>query len=427
MNALGAVERAALEAIDLEWQLDLLGRLIASRSDQGNESGAQRAMAAAMAEVGMEVDAWSIDLVSLQADAQYSAEIERREALGLVGGYGGGAGPTLALNGHVDVVGPGREADWSRPIWALTVEDGRAYGRGTVDMKGALSCALGAVRALRRAEIELAGTLTVQSVVGEEDGGLGTLATLRRGHHADAALVLEPTELQIAAAHCGALCCRVRVCGLAAHACMRDEGVSAIEKAASLLGVLRELERLRNSRLDHALMSLHANPLPISVGTIRGGEWPSSVPDEVTIEVRYGVAPGEALSAARDEFEATLQAAAATDEWLAEHPPEVTWFGGRFEPAETDPAHPLIPLLQSAACSATGGTPAICGVTFGADMRLLANVGGIPTVMFGPGDVRRAHAPDEFVSLDELAACTRSLVLTAIRYCGVSAATARPR
>jgi acetylornithine deacetylase len=413
-------ERRALDAVDFDWQLGLLGRMLALRSDQGNESAMQRLMAATMSDIGMEVDAWEIDLETLRHDPHHSEEIHRTEALGVVGTYGSGAGPTLALNGHVDVVGPGVETDWTQPIWELTVAEGCAYGRGAVDMKGSMSCALAAIRALRTAGVAIAGTIAVQSVVGEEDGGTGTLATIRRGHRADAAIVLEPTELQIATAHCGALCFRVRVRGLSAHACMRDEGVSAIAKAGVLLGTLDALEARRNARVDHQLLAVHANPLPISVGTIHGGEWPSSVPDEVVFEGRYGVAPGEDMDVARTELETTIAACANADTWLRAHPPEVTWFGGRFEPAETSVGADFIAVLQEAAGTVADRSIDLCAATYGADMRLHVNVAGIPTVMYGPGDVRRAHAPDEYVPLTDLLACTRTLVLMAMRYCGVT-------
>ena len=413
-------ERRALDAVDFDWQLGLLGRMLALRSDQGNESAMQRLMAATMSDIGMEVDAWEIDLETLRHDPHHSEEIHRTEALGVVGTYGSGAGPTLALNGHVDVVGPGVETDWTQPIWELTVAEGCAYGRGAVDMKGSMSCALAAIRALRTAGVAIAGTIAVQSVVGEEDGGTGTLATIRRGHRADAAIVLEPTELQIATAHCGALCFRVRVRGLSAHACMRDEGVSAIAKAGVLLGTLDALEARRNARVDHQLLAVHANPLPISVGTIHGGEWPSSVPDEVVFEGRYGVAPGEDMDVARTELETTIAACANADTWLRAHPPEVTWFGGRFEPAGTSVGADFIAVLQEAAGTVADRSIDLCAATYGADMRLHVNVAGIPTVMYGPGDVRRAHAPDEYVPLTDLLACTRTLVLMAMRYCGVT-------
>ena len=109
--------------------------------------------------------------------------------------------------------------------------------------------------------------------------------------------------------------------------------------------------------------------------------------------------------------------AARTDPWLADHPPRVEWWGGQFAPAETPVDDPLVTTLAQAATDATGMAPRLEGVTFGADMRLLVNAGGIPTVLFGPGDVRRAHSPDEYVPIAELTATAKTLALLALRFC----------
>jgi acetylornithine deacetylase len=118
-------------------------------------------------------------------------------------------------------------------------------------------------------------------------------------------------------------------------------------------------------------------------------------------------------------FEEAIARAAAADSWLAEHPPDVEWWGGRFDPAVTDLDSPIVTSVVDAAAAVTGSSPPVEGVTYGADMRLLVNVGGIPTVLFGPGDVRVAHMADEYVPIDQLRAAAETLILTALRFCGV--------
>src|SRR5690606_17386337 len=126
---------------------------------------------------------------------------------------------------------------------------------GAVDMKGPLGCALEAVRAIQRAGVTLKGTVMIQSVVGEEDGGLGTLATIERGHRGDAAIILEPTELMIAPAQAGALSFRITIPGLAAHGALRTEGANPLECLPGILYALEELESERCARLAHPLFA----------------------------------------------------------------------------------------------------------------------------------------------------------------------------
>ena len=317
------------------------------------------------------------------------------------------------------------------------MRDGRVYGRGAVDMKGGLCCALFAAKAIRDAGVRLRGRLSVASVVGEEDGGTGTLAAILRGHTAHGAVVAEPTRLRVVPAQAGSLMFRLVVHGLSAHGCMRDEGVNAVETFVPLLAALRRLEAERcgvaearpaedGPRAEVAgdprspLFAGYRLPWPIEVGTVHAGDWASSVPDTLVAEGRYGVAVGEDVATARRVFEEAVARAAAADTWLVEHPPEVVWWGGRFDPAVTGLDDPVVTTLTEAVRGVTGAPTMVEGVTYGADMRLLVNVGRIPTVLFGPGDVRVAHMPDEYVAVAELEAAARAMILAAIRFCGAA-------
>lgn len=205
--ALSAAERRALDALDLEGLVAFLRELIAIPSLDCAESPAQRAVGAWLEQAGFATDIWQIDLRALARHPDYCTEVERREALGVVGWIGeraaerpayraaegsgagrSGPGRDLMLNGHIDVVPVGEEAAWTTPPWEPAIRDGKVYGRGAVDMKGGLVCALSAARAIHDAGVRLRGRLSVASVVGEEDGGTGTLATILRGHTADGAI-----------------------------------------------------------------------------------------------------------------------------------------------------------------------------------------------------------------------------------------------
>ena len=418
-GGLSPLERRAVEVLDHQALTGLLLKLIAIPSHDGRETPAQEAVAAWMAEAGLEPDVWPIDLGALRLHPHYSAEVERDEALGVVGRLeGSGGGRDLLLNGHIDVVPVGDEHAWTVPPWQGTVRDGRVYGRGSVDMKGGLCCALAAAKAVRDAGVSLRGRLLVASVAGEEDGGLGTLALLERGYRADGTVISEPTDLRVVTAQAGSYMFRLTVEGKAAHGSVREEGASAIEKFWPLFAALRGLEAERNAAGGGELYASYRLPWPIEVGTLRAGEWASSVPGLLVCEGRCGIAVGEDPAAARRALEEAVARAAAADPWLRDHPPRVEWWGGRFDPAVTDPADPLVGAVRGAARDVTGAAPPIEGVTYGSDLRLLVNVGGIPTVLFGPGDVRAAHMADEYVPLDQLRTAAEALVAAAVRFCG---------
>ncbi|MBW3551300.1 MAG: M20/M25/M40 family metallo-hydrolase, partial [Proteobacteria bacterium] len=139
------------------------------------------------------------------------------------------AAPRVCLNGHIDVVSPG-EQPWARDPYGGDVVAGEIHGRGSADMKGGLIAVLHAAAAIARAAPDLAPEIVVQAVPSEEDGGLGTFATLRRGHRGDLAVICEPTSGRLVTASAGALTFRLTVPGRSVHASMRREGVDAVEK-----------------------------------------------------------------------------------------------------------------------------------------------------------------------------------------------------
>lgn len=412
-------EQAALDRVDIDALIATLSDLVAFESDHGRELDIQHHLAGLLAGMGMQTDVWDIDLDGLREHPAYGAEIEREQAIGLVGRWGAGAGRKLILNGHVDVVPPGESERWSVPPFQATVRDGRVYGRGAVDMKGGLCCAIHAVRAIMEARLELAGEVLIQPVVGEEDGGAGTLAAVVRGHRADAAIVLEPTEMAVAPAQGGALSFRITVPGLAAHGALRAEGVDPMDYFDRIHRSLRALERDRNERLRHPLFADYEIPYAICVGKLRAGIWASTVAETLVLEGRYGVAIDEDPDQACAELEQAIAGLAATDPWLSEHPPRVEWWGARFMPAAIAVDDPIVTGLCAAWQTACGKQAVVRGMPYGADMHLLVNQGQIPTVLFGPGDVRLAHAPDEYVPIADLEAVTRTLVLAIIRFCGL--------
>jgi acetylornithine deacetylase len=291
--------------------------------------------------------------------------------------------------------------------WSGRVEDGWLHGRGSVDMKGAVAAALHALVALRIAP-EPAPTVVLQAVASEEDGGLGTFAALERDAAFDACLIPEPTGFDVICAQAGALTFRATVRGRAAHAAMRLEGRSALDRYVAAHLALQAHERALNRDVAHPAMRALALPYPVSVGRIEGGEWSSSVPDRVVVEGRLGVPLGASLDDARAAFEAALADGEAP-------PVEVEWTGGQFAPGETDPAHPWVRTVAAAVRRERAGAGRLAGVPYGADMRLFC-ARGIPTVMVGTRGLELAHAVDERVRVEELEAVARVIVAAVLGY-----------
>jgi len=285
-------------------------------------------------------------------------------------------------------------------------------------MKGGVAANVAVVRTLVSQGVELERPLAVHTVVSEEDGGLGAFATLARGHTGDACVISEPTGGRLVTANAGALTFRLEVDGRAAHGSTRLAGHSALDAFLPLHAALRELERERNRVVDPLF---GANPLPygISVGILRAGDWASSVPDRLSAEGRYGVALGEDVATARQALEAAVAAAAAADPWLADHPPRVVWEGGQFASGRLPDDDPLIADVAHAARDVHGSLPLGSAAAYGSDLRLMLGIGGIPTLQYGPGAAEDAHAPREKVSLAETLDVARSLLVLAVRRCGV--------
>ncbi len=409
-------ERRVLDSVDHEGMMEFIGRLVSTPSYGGEETAAQRVVAEKLESLGFDVDTWMIDFDELRRHPDFSMSIPRDEGVGVVGAWGGG-GPSLMLCGHVDTVAPGELDNWDTPPLEATIRDGRLYGRGVADMKAGLACGVYAVKALMDAGVEPRGRVLLASVIGEEDGGCGALATSLR-YSAEAGVIMEPTEAKVAPEIAGAMSFTVTVPGRGVHACVREEGVSAVEKFITLFNGLRELERERNEGVDDPLYGRYGTPYAVNVGTVEGGSWPGTVPERVVFKARLGVKVGEPKEEARRQLEAKVDEIADGDPWLVENKPEVLWDGYSFASSMVPVDHPIVAAVAGSYRDVTGVEPVYEGMTYASDARLLIDVGGTPTVVFGPGDVRAAHGPNEFVCLEELTTVVETLVLTALRFLG---------
>jgi acetylornithine deacetylase len=408
-----SVSAGSASRVDAAWTIAVLAELVRTRSVTGSEEEVQAVIAARLEEIGLAAERLSPDPAAAASDPDWPGSEMPRSTLPIVlARLGRRGGRRLLLVGHVDVVPPGDPATWTADPWAAEVRDGLLYGRGACDMKGGVASILGALRALVAAgtATRLDGEVVAAFVPSEEDGGQGMLAAIRAGVVGDGAVITEPTSLDVVIAHAGAITFRLVVPGRAAHASMRREGVSALDNLFTLVKALEADERRRNEAETDPLMTALGLPYPTIVGKVEGGEWASTVLDRVVVEGRYGVRLGQTWRDAEGELRSCIDAACAADPFLREHPATVEITGGRFSSAQV-PAGDALPVSLAAAAEAVlGRAPAMLGKPYGADMRLLVNEGGTPTVIFGPGDVAVAHSADEHVPVVEVVDCARVLV-----------------
>jgi len=407
-------EREAATTLLQEW--------VRHPSVSGSEESIQESIAKRLAEMGLDVDLWVMGGDELIKHPYFVSPRQRFEGSPNVVGVwkGTGGGRSIILNGHVDVVPAGDEAQWTEPPFSGEVQDGKLYGRGATDMKGGNLSSLLAIQVLQALGIKLKGDVIFQSVVEEESGGAGTLSTILRGYKADAALIPEPTNMKIFPKQQGSMWFRLLVKGRSAHGGTRYEGVSAIEKSLLVVQAVGQLEKVRNERMTDPLYAKLPIPIPINIGVIEGGKWPSSVADLVKLEGRMGVAPGEQMNNAKAEMRAALAALAQIDPWFAEHPVELEWFGARWVPGAVEEDHPLMEILHNQFVALTGERAVVEASPWGTDGGLLTALADTPAIVVGPGVTQVAHYPNEYIELDEVFRCAEIFALTLIEWCGVS-------
>ncbi|WP_254533643.1 ArgE/DapE family deacylase [Natrinema gelatinilyticum] len=409
--------------------VDLVSELISQKSVTGNEKPAQEVVSSRLKSCGLDVDVWEPDADKLKAHpgffetSSYLKDGYENRPNVAATKEGDGDGRSLTFSGHVDVV-PADANEWSYDPWTATVEDGRLYGRGSNDMLGGVASILIAFEALEDVGIELAGDLTLQTTIEEEAGGPGgVLSALERGYQPDAAIITEPSGLpNIGMASAGVMYFRISVPGKSSHAARGYEGVNAIGKTATIYQALDELDRERKSRISYEPAyrtdpKLDGHETNLNVGTIEGGDWPSTVPSEAILEGRIGWPPGETREEVRAEVEATVREASENDEWLSENPPAFDWFGWNAAPHELDTDEEIVQLARENAELITGRKTTFGGGSGGNDERFYNRYYDIPCPSVGPRG-ENIHGADEYVDIDSLVETAQTLALTAIDWCG---------
>jgi len=391
-----------------EASFEFLERLVASPSTVGRELPAQRIVAAELDRLGFEVSELSIPPETAEQPSAGVAQADYAGRPDVLGRLNPGSTPSLLLNGHVDVV-PAESGRWASDPFTPVRAGGWLTGRGAGDMKGGFAMGLLAVAALGRAAPgALAGELGFLSVIEEECTGNGTLAACRAGVLADAAVLLEPTNLGLLLGGIGILWAEIEITGVAAHAESADRAVNPVRCVPAILRALAGLEDELNKPGDDPAFDRLARPYNVNVGTVTAGDWPSSVPARARLGVRVGFprrwTPDEAFNRVRS----AVLGAAAADPWLASHPPSVRLAGFRAEGYLIDDDHPLVTALAAAHASAHGAPPRRMVQGSTTDARYYLNQFGVPAVAYGPRS-RDIHGTDEAVELASIVSGARTM------------------
>ncbi len=357
---------------------------------------------------GVLADLIAADMKSAGAQVEYKQFMPGRPNLVCTLDFG--RGRCVLLNAHMDTV-PIGNADWTYDPFGGEEHDGRIYGRGACDDKGGLAAMAGAMRVLARLPLDLCGEVVYNPIAWEEGGGKGTQHFVQNGMigKKPAAVVIgEPTSCDIALGHNGSARRLVVVRGKAAHSSDPKRGENAIYRAARFS---LEIERLEQ-QLRHKKHPLIGSPTT-SVNIISGGVKHNVVPDRVEMTLDRRLIPGETPELFDKEITTIIERLKLDDPTFDA---EVVALDMGKKPAWTNESQEIVKKSISAARKVLLREPGITGLGCGTDMTYFSIDAGIPTIIFGPGDIARAHAVDEYVPVSEVIEATMFYVMLCIEY-----------
>jgi acetylornithine deacetylase len=399
-----------------------------------DEVALQELLATRLESVGAAVDLFEPDAEALAGRPLVPPGLDfagRPQLIARLPGVGGGR--ALVLNGHIDVVPAGAADGWTSPPFAPEVRDGLLFGRGSCDMKGGIAAMTVAAEVL--ADLgALAGDLVVATNTDEESSGAGGTALVARGLRADAAIVTEPTGLEVWTCCRGSTYATVTVEGRAGHTEIpqppwRDGGaVNAIEKAVVVIDALRALRE--RWATDPALTHPALSRPDALVTVVRAGDWAVTIPGSCSLVLGALFLPAQAAADGfagdvEQEVEAWVtRVCGERDDWLAAHPPRFHWEPQAVMPYEIAADEPIVAATEGA-LRALGVEPRRSGLDSWFDAATFSVLGGVPAIGLGPSGLGRdgvpvAHTVDEHVPVDDLVRTAQALAVAALRFCGVA-------
>ncbi len=393
---------------------ELLCKLIEFKSTAGNEPEVQEFLKSFLEENGLHPEYSSIN-ESISSDSDYTFVPGHISYAGrnniVLNIKGSGGGRSLIINSHSDVVPAPEE------MFKPKIENGCVFGRGACDAKGQVVAMLLPLLALKESGAELKGDLQIQIVIEEETGGNGSLSLLLGGSRADAAVILEPTNLKVHPANRGAVWFKLAVSGKSVHMGEYWNGVNAIKEMVKLIGILERYETyLQEESAGNPLFPSKPSPVNVNIGHIKGGEWPSMVAGECFIEGGIAFLPNRRIKEIYNEVKSRIEAEAG--EWAKNN---FTFEFTRLhnEAFETPVDHPAVQVFLSSAepyCGAQQPT----GWNASCDARLFYHKGGMPTIVFGPGELSNAHSLQENIKISDILKASKVLFGFIANWCGVS-------
>ncbi|TSB46841.1 acetylornithine deacetylase [Alkalicoccobacillus porphyridii] len=338
---------------------------------------------------------------------------------------------SLILNGHVDVASISEDEPWETPPFEAVINQRHIYGRGTADMKGGLAACLFALKLLHESNYPLNGDLILQSVVGEEAGEAGTKQCCERGYTADFAIVADTSQMQIQGQG-GVITGWITLQSPTTHhdaqrrqmihAGGQLQAASTIEKMAKLIGSLQELER--HWAVTKHYPGFQPGTNTINPAVIEGGRHAAFIADKCSLWITVHFYPNESYDTVAKEIEEHVLATAAADPWMKEHPPTFLWGGNSmieergevFPSLSIDEESLAINMLKRAHHHILK-TEALISMSPSVNDGGWLGDAGIPTAIYGPGQLAHAHAVNERISIDELVQYTKTILTFITSWC----------
>jgi acetylornithine deacetylase len=377
--------------------LDFFRSALSFPSVSGNEGEFVRFVADWGRRQGFEVDLWQADEAEIDGEgSRFPRHLPLAGRPTLVLKLPGDpARPSIMFNAHSDVVAA-EVAAWTHDPWSATVVDGRVNGRGACDVKGPLVSALWAMLCLAQTPVPR-GDVLLELVPGEEDCvGLGTMTSVRRGWHADALIVLEPTEQRPRCASRGGCRFEIEILGRSVHGTVKWLGRDAIADACAANSVLSGLERDLQHEIGDELFAEYPLQRPITVDTIHGGQWQGMVCDRCLLAGYFELLPADDLGAWQERFTSEVAGRLSRHGILPEQ--LRIRFVEQYHGHRLESNHDLCRCAAAAVAENSSHEPfAWAGFNSGCEAGLRANHCQTPTLVWGPGSLAQAHAVDEFV------------------------------